>query len=133
MSLMPAFPPPKSNADRSGAQNVWRGVSRSDTSVSLSQPSFGAAPMEPPRLWPELTQQRPRNHHSLDFRGALINFCDARIPEMPLDVQLFRVAHAAVDLDRLVGDAVGRLARIELRHARFARVPDARVLEARGA
>ena len=42
--VVPAVPPPNSSAERSGAQNVCRAVSRSDISAPVLQPSFGAAP-----------------------------------------------------------------------------------------
>src|SRR2546426_3656006 len=62
----------------------------------------------PPRstLFPYTTLFR-----SLDLGRTFVDLGDSRVAEVALDVQLLRVPHAAVDLHRLVGDAVGGLDR----------------------
>src|SRR5216683_7759251 len=137
MSEMPAPPPPNSMAERSGPQNVWRGVSRSGTSAPAAQPSLCAAPctaIDPPPWRPSaLSEQCVGDDHALDLAGPLVDLGDARVAEVTLHVELLRVAHPAVDLDGLVGHAVGRLRGEQLGHARFARVALPAVLEAGGA
>src|SRR5438105_6386891 len=86
-----------------------------------------------PPVVPGSPQQCIRNDQPLDLAGPLVDLRDSRVAEMALDVQLLRVAHPAVDLDRLVGDAVRRFRSEQLRHARLARIPAARILHARRA
>src|SRR4051812_47197953 len=128
MSLMPALPPPKRSAESRGAQNVCRGVNRADISVPVSPPAFGTAPcttMKPPSPSRDGSlQESIRDHQPLDLGRAFVDLGDPRVAEVPLDVELLRVAHPAVDLDGLVGDPVRGLAGVELGHARLPRVPD---------
>src|SRR5712675_1425551 len=134
MSEMPAAPPPNSMAERSGPQNVCRGVSRSGISAPAVHPSLCAAPctaIDPPPWRPSaLSQQCVGDDQPLDLAGPLVDLGDPRVAEVALDVELFRVAHPPVDLERLVRHAIGRLGGEELGHARLARVPRPAVLEA---
>ena len=43
-----------------------------------------------------------RDDHALHFARALADLAELRVAEVPLDVELARVAVAAVDLERLV-------------------------------
>src|ERR1700688_2864022 len=54
------------------------------------------------------------DHHLLDLAGALVDLGDTGVAEVALDVVLARVAVAAVDLQRLVGDPLRHLGREEL-------------------
>src|ERR1700733_13585735 len=54
------------------------------------------------------------NYDALDFAGALVDFGDARVAIHALDGILATVTVAAVNLNRLVGDARGHLAGKEL-------------------
>src|SRR5260370_24929327 len=54
------------------------------------------------------------DHHLLDLAGALVDLGNTGVAEVALDVVLARVAVAAVDLQRLVGDALRHLGREEL-------------------
>src|SRR3954447_23371263 len=56
---------------------------------------------------------------ALDLGGAFEDRVDLRVAVPPLDRVLAHVAIAAEDLDRLLGDAHGRLPRLELAHGAF--------------
>src|SRR5438309_1881603 len=107
MSEIPAEPPPKRSAESSGAQNICRGVSVSDISAPMAQPSFGAAPWTTIDSTPASIslQQCIRDDQPLDLRSPLVDLGDARVAKVPLHAQLLRVSHAAVNLYRLVRDS----------------------------
>ncbi len=52
----------------------------------------------------------------LDFAGALPDAFDARVAPDPLQGQVVHQAHAAMDLDRFVGDESQHLCRFQLGH-----------------
>src|SRR5579884_3086152 len=68
-------------------------------------------------------QKVVRNDHALHLAGAFINAQDPGIAIEALDVQLPHVAHAAVDLDAAIGDAVDHLTAIQLDDGRLVRSP----------
>src|SRR5690606_29773421 len=51
----------------------------------------------------------PGDHQPLDLAGRLVDLGDLGVAEVALDRHLLRIAHAAVDLQRLVGDPHGGL------------------------
>ena len=51
-----------------------------------------------------LLQQHGGDHDALDLARALVDFGDARVPDMAFRVKLLAVAHATVDLQPLVRD-----------------------------
>jgi hypothetical protein len=59
-------------------------------------------------------RDRARDHELLDLGGALEDVIDLRVAVPALDGVLARVAVAAEDLDRALGDPYGDLARLEL-------------------
>src|SRR5471030_1917852 len=130
---MPACTPPKRNAESNGAQNIWRGGNCSDIPIPVAGPSFGAALCtaieSPPLPVPfRLLHQCTGDHEPLDLRGSFIDLGDARVAKMTFDVHLLRVAHASVDLQGLVADAVRGFAGVELRHGCLAGEAQAAIL-----
>src|SRR5690606_13800406 len=65
---------------------------------------------------PSGTKQGGRDHDALDLARPLVDLRDPRVPIIAFDVVLLRVAVAAVDLDRLVGDPMAHLGGVELGH-----------------
>src|SRR4051812_11345104 len=68
------------------------------------------------------------DHHLLDLAGALVDLGDGGVAEVALDVVLLGVAVAAMDLQRLVGDALRHLGGEELGLRRLEGVALAAVL-----
>src|SRR5207253_1870951 len=60
-------------------------------------------------------EDRARDHEALDLARALVDLRDLRVAVIALDRELFRVAVAAEDLDRLGGLPARRLRGEELR------------------
>src|SRR5690606_25712517 len=79
------------------------------------------------------SQHARRDDDALDLARALVDLGDPRVAVVPLDGELGRVPVAAVDLDGLVRDPRGGLAREELRLGALHRVTGARVLHGGGA
>ena len=65
---------------------------------------------------PERPQQGARNDVALDFAGAFPDALDPRIAPDALERQLVHEPHAAVDLDRLVGDEGQHFGGLQLGH-----------------
>src|SRR4051812_47978078 len=62
----------------------------------------------------DLAEQRPSDDDALDLRGPLVDLRDLRVAVVALDRELFRVAVAPEDLNRLAGHATGHPGREEL-------------------
>src|SRR5678816_3996945 len=56
-----------------------------------------------------------RNNHALDLARAFIDFSDLRVAEVALERHLLGVAHAAVDLHRLMRDPHRRFGCVQFR------------------
>src|SRR5437879_11968973 len=73
-------------------------------------------------LAPSAAQELSGDDHALDLVRALVDLHDLRVPHIPLDRIVARVAIPAEDLDRVGRDLHRRVARPALRHRRFVRV-----------
>src|ERR1700739_2218601 len=69
-----------------------------------------------PRL--PCAQQVSSDDQALNFAGAFVDREDARVAVHALDVTFTRIAHAAMNLHSLIGDAIGRLGGKEFRARR---------------
>src|SRR5690606_28085018 len=79
-----------------------------------------------------LLRQRPRDHHALDIRGALVDLADADVAVDALDREIGEIAVAAMDLDGVGTDAFGHLAGEQLGHRRLLEAGLAGVAQAGG-
>src|SRR5436309_8405781 len=78
-------------------------------------------------------QQLARDDEALNFARALADRQQLDVAEVLLGGIVLHEAVAAVDLDAVVGDPHGDLARVQLRHRGLFRHAAAQVLEVRGA
>src|ERR1700694_1233454 len=81
-----------------------------------ARPPTGWLIPRPPALLDVHPADRPRDHQLLDLGGALEDVVDLGVAGPGVDRVLARVAVAAEDLDRTLGDPHGHLARLELAH-----------------
>src|SRR5580700_1846735 len=70
------------------------------------------------------TEQVARDDQALNFAGAFVDREDTGVAVHALDVAFARIAHAAVNLDGLVGDAIGRLGGEKFRARRKSSLAD---------